>query len=127
MKVTLEKDYRKLYTLEDLERAKAVIASEREDEETAKGWARYAVIEALKGTGEVDREIIKASAVTARNCRAWNAYGEGTENMDIWIEFTAETSEGFIKGGAYLSDIWGSGCVDYRDQMYFRRYAVVKS
>ena len=31
MKVALEKDYKKYYTLEDLERAKAVISCEKED------------------------------------------------------------------------------------------------
>ena len=39
MKVKLDKDYRKLYTLEKLDMAKAVIAAEKEDEMSAKDWA----------------------------------------------------------------------------------------
>lgn len=122
MKVALEKEYRKYYTLEDLERAKAVISYEKEDEETVKGWAEYAAREALNGTNDFLREVIKADAHTARNCRAWNAYGDGTQDMDVWIDFTAETADGFLKGGAYLSDIWQTGAVEYKHHMYFRHF-----
>ena len=38
MKVALEKEYRKWYTLEDLDRAKMVIAFEKEDEMSVKDW-----------------------------------------------------------------------------------------
>lgn len=121
MKVTLQKDYKALYTLEDLERAKMIIAEEKEnDEETAKGWAAYAIREALKGTKHIDREIITATATTAKNYRVWNAYGDNTGDLDVWIEATAETSDGFAKIGAYLSDIWQSGAVEYKQYMYIR-------
>ena len=123
MRVNLEKEYKRYYTLEQLDQAKAVIATEKEDEETAKGWAVYAVNEALKGTGEYFRdEILKAEAHTARNCRAWNLYGEGTGEMDVWVEILARTSEGFMECGAYLSDIWQSGAVEYKQHMYIQRY-----
>ena len=122
MKATLQKNYRQLYTLEDLDRAKMVIEHEKEDEETAKGWAAYAVREALKGKDDYLTEVIKATAETAKNFRAWNEYGEGTEDMDIWIEATAETGHGFIKVGAYLSDIWQSGAVAYKHQMFIKYY-----
>lgn len=122
MKVTLEKEYRQRYTLEDLDRAKAVIAYEKEnDEETVKGWAEYAINEATKDTDDSVIEILKATATTARNSRIWEVYGEGTGNFDVWIEATAETYDGFIKVGAYLSDIWKSGAEDYRKHMYIRR------
>lgn len=122
MKVSLEKEYRRWYTLEELDQAKQVIAAEKEDEETAKGWAAYAVREALKGTGDYDREVLQASARTARNCRAWDAYGEGSGTMDVWIEALARTADGFIDIGAYLSDIWQSGAVGYKQHMYVQRY-----
>ncbi len=130
MKVSLEKDYKKFYTIEDLERAKMVIASEKEDEETVKGWAEYAAREALKGTRDYLAEVIKAEARTAKNCRVWNAYGASaefsSEDMDVWIDFTAETDYGFIKGGAYLSDIWQTGAVEYKHHMYIRYYTEAK-
>lgn len=126
MKVTLDKEYRQRYTLEDLDRAKAVIAYEKEyDDETPKGWAEYAVREALKDENGSADEILKATARTARNGRIWDLYGEGTGNFDVWIEATADTWDGFVKVGAYLSDIWKSGTEDYRQHMYIRRYKEV--
>ena len=52
MKVNLTENYKRIYTIEDLERAKKVIKCEKDDEETAKGWAEYAVREALKNTDD---------------------------------------------------------------------------
>lgn len=131
MKVTLEKDYRKLYTLDDLDRARKVIAAEKETDCTPKEYAEMAIREALKNDdGIADDwivEIFKAEAHTAKNCRVWNAYGycdpeeANTQDMDVWIEFAAETENGYIKGGAYLSDIWQTGGTRYKQHMFIRR------
>ena len=129
MKVTLEKDYRRYYTLEDLDRARKVIAAEKEyDDCPVKEWAEMAIREALKNDDGITEdwivEIFRAEAHTAKNSRVWNAYGypdDETENMDVWIEFAAELGQGYIKGGAYLSDIWQTGGTDYRQHMYIRR------
>lgn len=130
MKIKMPKDYKDTYTLADVERAKAVIACEKEDEETAAGYAMYAINEATRDgapfLGIV--EIIKAEATTAKNCRVWNAYGDdtmNTETMDVWIEATAETSYGFIKVGAYLTDIWQTGSEEYRQHEYIRIFEEV--
>lgn len=121
MKVTLEKDYRKYYTLDDLDRAKMVIAYEKtEDYEKIEQWVEYAVNEAGRDNSEWCEKVLDATARTARNDRVWDAYGEGTGNMDVWIEFLARTSNGFIDGGAYLSDIWQTGAIPYAHHMYFR-------
>ena len=124
MKVTLEKDYRKFYTLEDLDHAKAVIAYEKEnDDGKIEEWAEMAINEAGKYSGygsNTCREILKATAHTARNCRVWDVYGDGTENMDVWIESVAETTFGFIKAGAYLSDIWQTGGAEYGHHMFIQ-------
>lgn len=125
MKVTLEKNYKEYYTLADLEAAKLVITSEKEDEETPKGWAEYAVREALKGKCDYLNHVIEASAETARNSRIWEQYGEGTKNFDVWISATAETDNGFIKIGAYLSDIWQTGATDYRNNMFIQYFKEV--
>lgn len=132
MKVKLETGYRSLYTLEQVDQARAVIQYEKSDDETAAGWARYAVCEALKGTSVnptdyADNYILEASATTARNGRIWDQYGEGTGTMDVWIHAVARTSEGFIEIGAYLSDIWQSGATDYKQHIYAKRYAMVGS
>lgn len=125
MKVKLDKRYRELYTLSDLERAKEVIKFMKEDTSTVKEYAQYALIEALRGTGVYDREIITAEARTAGNRRAWNAYGEDTTTMDVWIEALARTSEGFIEFGAYLTDIWQTGGEHYKQNMYIKRFKEV--
>jgi hypothetical protein len=131
MKVTLEKDYRKYYTLEELDQAKEVIKFEKEnDEGTIKSWAVYAANEALK---HIDRyesvceeQILTAQATTSRNSRAWNEYGDNTGHMDVWIEFTAFTGSRFITGGACLTDIWQTGATEYAHHMYYRVFEEVK-
>lgn len=123
MKVTLEKDYRKYYTLEDLDRAKAVIKAEKEDDTyTAKEWAEYAAREALRGEEAFLVEVIRAEATTAKNCRVWGAYTDDSADMDVYISFLAETSDGFIEAGAYLTDIWRSEAeTRYKNHMYIRK------
>ena len=128
MKVTLQKDYRSTYTLEDLDRAKAVINYEKNEdgEMSAKDWAEYAVNEALRKykDGGYLIEVLKAEAHTAKNCRAWELYGEGTGNMDILLDITAETSDGFIKICAYLSDVWSvDGDTPFYEHYYTRYYS----
>ena len=83
--------------------------------------AQYAVNEALryKNRGYCE-EVLKAEAHTAKNCRAHDLYGEGTGNMDVYLDIIAETSDGFIRVGAYLSDIWG---VD-NDTPYYEHYFI---
>ena len=122
MKVKLEKNYKDHYTLSDLERARFIINYEKEDEYTVKDWAEYALREALKGKFDWLREVLKAEARTAKNCRAWNLYSDDSADMDVWIDATAETSYGFIKVGAYLSDIWQTGATEYQDKMYIRYF-----
>lgn len=122
MKVVLEDRYKEFYTVLDLERAKEVIRQEKEDLETAKGWAEYAVHEALKGSDDYLLEVLKASAHTARNLRVWDAYSVGSADMDVWIDALAETRWGFVRVGAYLSDIWQTGAISYKEHMYIKRY-----
>ena len=122
MKVKLQKDYKCYYTFVDLEIAKRVISETKEDEYTAKEWAEYAIREALRGTNDYIEEVIRASAETAKNRRANDAYFEGSRDMDVWVEATAKTTWGFIEIGAYLSDIWQTGGTPYKQHMYIQYY-----
>lgn len=125
MKVKLEYSYKQYYTLEEYECAKYVIKQEKEDDETPKGWAEYAVREALKEHNDYLVEVLKAEAATAKNSRVWNAYGNSefcTQTMDVWVDATAKTIHGFIEVGAYLTDIWKSGAEPYADKMYIKYY-----
>ncbi len=123
MKVTLQKDYKRLYTVADLDHAHTIIKYMKDDDETAAGYAKYAISEALKGTSDICLNILSATAETTKNCRAWNIYGDDTGNMDVWIEAIAKTCDGFVEVGAYLTDIWQTGddyC--YKNKMYIQRY-----
>lgn len=123
MKVSFEKDYRRLYTLEDIDAARVVMEYEKEDEETAAGWAEMAAREAVRGCcGRYVEEIITAKAETAKNCRIWDEYGDGSKDMDVWITATVKIDRGFLEIGAYLSDIWQTGAERYTQHMYICRY-----
>ena len=122
MKVKLANDYRKHYTLDDLDRAKMVIAYEKEDEMSIKDWAEYAINEVLRHTSGYCAEVLKAEAYTSKNCRVWNAYGDDTEDMDVIIKAIGKTNEGFIEVTAYLSDIWQTGAIEYKQHMFYQIY-----
>ena len=122
MRVKLEDRYKEFYTVNDLESARALIRAAKEDEASAAEWAEYAVREALHDMRDSMREVIKASAHTAKNSRVYNAYGDDSGYMDIWINAIAETDFGFIKVGAYLSDLWQAGNTHFKEHMYIRYY-----
>lgn len=123
MKIKYQPEYKSLYTLEDMDKAKIVIANMKEDTSTAKEYAAYAVREALRKKNDYLVQVIQAEAETSKNYRADNNYGEGSGNMDTWIEAIAETGKGFIRVGAYLTDIWNiDGETDYTEHMYIKYY-----
>lgn len=123
MKVTLVENYKSIYSLDDVARAKTVIKYQKDDSSTVSDYARYAVNEALKGTDDGLVRIIEATAETARNSRVWNLYGDDTETMDVWVKAIAKTYDGFIEIGAYLSDIWNTGYdYSYKDRMYIEYF-----
>ena len=121
MLVRLEERYKDLYTISDLERARSIIRQERDDEMIVAQYAEMAGNEILKNRNESLLNILNATATTAKNCRVWDAYEVGSEDMDIWIQAIAETSRGFIKFGAYLTDIWQIGATAL-DDYYVRFY-----
>lgn len=131
MKVRLPKDYREHYTLNDVDRAKAVISYLKEDTEKPEYYAEMAVREVLKDIegGSLDA-VITANAETAKNAGVYDLYGDGTENMDVLVSFIAKCYFcdndgchcGFIEGEAYLSDIYQTGAVRYSENIYRRVY-----
>lgn len=127
MKVTMPENWKSAFTMERVEIARRVIKHEREnDDETPNGWAEYAVREALKDSGDFLREIITAKAEIAENCRIYDAYFEGSAYMDVWISAVARTANGFIEVHAYLSDIWQSGAVPFKEHMYIQYFKETK-
>ena len=121
MKVTLEKDYKSIYTINEVEAAKIVIKFEKDDSYTAKDWAEYAAFEALKDMHDGLDRILEASAETCRRRYDdidWESYGEGSMYMDVWVRGIAKTYHGYIEFGAYLSDLWRAGQIEFKHRMY---------
>ena len=110
MKVTLQENYRSVYTLDELDQAKTVIAYEKDDSFKPADYAMTALNLIASGIGGHAEEIITASAHTARYCNAWNAYGNDTGRMDIEIDGIGKvwTEKGrcFVEFSAMLTDIW---------------------
>lgn len=127
MKVKLQDGYKDYYTLSDLEKAKEVIKFMKDDSSSVKEYAEYALNEALRDADIYSMGIITAEASTAKNSRGrvWDAYGEDTGSMDVWVEALAKTNEGYIEIGAYLTDIWQTGGEHYSNNMFIRRFKEV--
>lgn len=107
MKVTFSKEYKRFLTVEQYERAKEIIREMKDDESTAAEYAQYAVnaIGRACGIGSCDK-VFECSAEIAGNCRIHDYFGDGSGTLDIWLSGIAKTWDGFVKFGAYLSDIW---------------------
>ena len=109
MKVRLEGDYKRVYTLEQLDQAKEVIRRAKDDTSRPEEYGEMAIRAILSQMGSNDciLRILFGEAHTAKNSKNdYERMGEGTGIMDIWITTYAETCDGFIRVGAYLSDIW---------------------
>lgn len=127
MKVKMMKDYKVLFTVYEVEQMKAVIAYVKDDNMPVKDYAEMAVNHALADTGNCCLEILKVEAEACKNSdiHSLNLYGDNTGICDVCISGIAETSEGFCRFSAYLSDIWQTGAVEYRDRVWLKRYKAV--
>lgn len=113
MKVTMQENYRNIYTLNQVVIAKELIKYAKDDEATPADYAVFAIRDALRNSIDGIERVIEAKATTALNSRVWNRYFDNSENLDIWVEATAKTFDGFIEVGMYLSDIWELGPESY--------------
>lgn len=131
MKVKFQEDYRSIYTVQQYESAKIVIASEKEDECPVKDYASMALNCLCFGMGWTASEIIQAEATTVihRNIKEYNSFGEGSNEMDVCIsaiatifgDFGEGWTKAYIEIYTYLSDLWACGIEDqftYRDINY---------
>ena len=126
MKVKFEKDYKKYLTVEEVEKAREIMSSFVDDEWNAEEYAEMAV-RAIAGSCE---EVLQATAYISKNCRVFDAFAD-CGHLDVWIEYKATCGyrgEKFIRGGSYITDIWGLGGDDeskenLRRHSYIRMYA----
>ena len=111
MKVTIKKEYLDILTVNEYEHAKQIIRDMKEDEMPLTDYAEMAA-NAIIGSGrygkhDVLREILKASASITRDIATeCGRFGDECGYLNVWIEATAETYDGFVKFGCLLSDIW---------------------
>ena len=122
MKVKLTSDMKKHITLEEAPLVQAMIKEFKEDETPIPEYAEMA-IRAAWDTYSI--KVIEATAEIAKNCRVHNFYSENSGTLDIWIEATAQTIDGFIIIGACLSDIWqinGENNAELISHMYIKKF-----
>ena len=124
MKVSLGKNYKKIFTLEDLQSAKKVIQMLKEDEYTPADYLRMATVDILRGESDWVDSVISAEAETAPNYRAWNAYGENSGCVDVWIRGVVKCYTQILEIGVYLTDIWRIDGIntDVSDNSFVVRY-----
>lgn len=106
MKISITKDSKRVITLEEVEQARKIIESEKEND-SVNYYAEMAVDAAATLHGGDDCvKVLEASAEIAKNQRLWNFYHEESRDLDVWVRVTARTYRGFCIVGAYLSDIY---------------------
>ena len=131
MKVTITKDTKKWLTLEQAPIARRIIADMKQDETPITEYAAMAVNCIGNALGHFNwcSRVLEAKAEISGNRRIWNQYSDDSETLDVWIDFTARTDDGFIEGGAYLTDIWNIGGIESEElaaHMYCRIFEEVK-
>lgn len=109
MKITLEQYYRDVYTVAELEQAKAVIKAEKDDTMTPTQYAQQAVREWLRVNARREwYNVIFAEATTKKApCIEYNRICDDSGLIDVEIHAIAQSPfRSFIEIWARLSDIW---------------------
>ena len=129
MKVTLPKDYRSRFTLEDMEIARKIIREIKDDESKPAEYAEIVVNYIMSNYydagyyGCCDR-ILEVAVEISRNGYRWEPYGEGYKDLDMWMTGVAKLTSGYLEFGMYMSDIWTIGGEYFipQERVYARLY-----
>lgn len=122
MRVRIPHDMRRVITIDEMPAMKETIATVKDID-----IHDDAIIAARLLLGE-GVELIEAQAEICKNSRIWNFHSNDSRDFDIWVTFTAYAeTEGFIKAGANLSDIYQIGADKETDKeiishMFVRRF-----
>lgn len=116
-KVTFPKDYKRYFTLEDMEICKHIIkeiTEGRDDNKLDFEWELKSGTLIATDCKLYGTSILKAEAEFAHNSRVYDYYYDGSRNIDILFKIYAYNAYyGFYDIMIYLSDIWqyssGSG------------------
>lgn len=124
------KEAKKYITVAEMPTVRQIIEDLKNDETSVKEYAEMAV-RAITQNNVVT--VLDASAEIAKNDRVWNRYTDDSGHLDVWITFTAMVGtiglDGFVMGGACLSDIWDLRGWDDREtvsHMYVRQFKEVR-
>lgn len=122
MKVRITEETKRAIKAYQIPIAREIVKACAGDEATVK---EYATIAARVLLPDVVEAVFTAEAEVMPNCRSWERIINGSENLDVWINFTAKSRNDFVEGGAYLSDIWeltGDNGDEIAEHMYKRLY-----
>lgn len=121
MKIVISKESKKWLTVAEMAEVKKMIDGLKEDD--IKEYAKMAA-NLLSGGKGTKIFLYEASAEIMRNRRVKDYFTDNSGDLDVWINFSAlDDHNCFIKGGAYLSDIWQIGDVDKSSELKSRMYA----
>lgn len=125
MKIKFGAEQKKFVTVAEMPIVRQIISDMKEDD----CLKEYAEMAARIASGGYCEKVYECSAEIAKNGRIYEQWGEGSGNLDIWIEAAALTSEGFVIFGIYLTDVWsitGDNAEEIRNHMYIRKFQEVK-
>jgi len=126
MKVTITKEAKQYIYASEMPTCNTIIKSFKDDEWSSAQYADMAAREWLRESDYDDYvvNVLTATSTMSKNCRVWDALGDGTHTLDIWTEATVETTNGFLKIGFYITDVWQITGLDDDDtaQYMYARY-----
>lgn len=118
MKVRFTSEEKKIFTVAEMPAVRKLIEDMKEDTLPLESYAKQA-LSCLFDVHGNSYEIVRVKAAVAKNCRVWDRYFDGSEDLDIWIEFLAfDPLAGALDCGVYLSDIWQIPA-DYEERQYY--------
>lgn len=126
LKLVFSKEYKREFTVAEYEIATR-LKREYEDETPAAEYLKDAAN--LFGYAG---EVIRARAEISKNIRTYNAFGDYTETLDIWItglvymvDYGPDNRAAYLELGAYLTDIWNIAANNHdevKQHMYARAF-----
>ncbi len=106
MKVQFTSNEKKIFTVAEMPAVRKLIEDMKEDTLPLKSYAKQALGCLCEVNGN-SYDIVRCKASVAKNRRVWDRYFDGSETLDVWIEFLAFTPLlGALDCGVYLSEIW---------------------
>jgi len=112
MKINLMQDYRKYFTLEDIDSAKEFIKEFNESYDSGKNdlekWEVPHFAEAVL-TSQNDHasyEILSAKAEVCKYIHSHNDFNDHSGEWNIFLTIKIQTLFGFYEASAYVTNIW---------------------